>query len=233
MDSILPTKTICDFLTQAEIDYLVDLIMCDPTIDEYTPYIEETPASQKKEVRVTKRYYPKPKNLKIITDYLIKKLEPHGIFSSIKSLWILEVFKPHTFHNDVNDGLDSNFHVVPDIGQTKYYTLLIPITDAKAKTIVCQQNAEYESVDNYMKLNPPIEESRRLPLDFWQQQLSHCPIEHRQFLSHEFTFDWSLGALAAWDRRRFHASNDFLNNGATGKKALVAFTNVLKKNLIV
>lgn len=232
MYPILPTKTIPDFLTESEIAYLVDLIMCDPIVDEYTPYIEDPNTGQKKEICMAKRYYPNSKNLKIIANYLTKKLEPHELFPEIKAIWILESFNPLSFHNDINDGFDSTFHCIPDIGQTKYCTILIPVTDAKAKTIVCQQSADYENMYDFMKLNQPVDESQRFPLDYWQQQLSHCCNEHRQYLSHEFTFDWKLGSLLVLDRRRFHASNDFLKNGATSKKALVAFTNVFKKNLI-
>jgi hypothetical protein len=217
MNSILPTVTVTDFLTPFEIKYLVDLIMSDPCVQEVFAGDTNTHC-------VSKRYYPNPTNHKIIANYLATKLESHDIFPAIDSIWILEAFIPFPIHNDV-------LHVIPDSSQSRYYTLILPIEEVESKTFICKQTADSEYIDDYMKVNHPIEESQRFTQDFWEKNLSHCPPNQRQYVSHEFTFDWALGSLLAFDRRRFHVSSNFLTNGITSKKALVSFTNVCNKNL--
>jgi hypothetical protein len=217
MNSILPTVTVTDFLTRSEIKYLVGLIMSDPCVQEVFARDTNTQC-------VSRRYYPNSTNHKIIANYLVARLESHDIFPTIDSIWILEAFIPFPIHNDV-------LHVIPESGQSRYYTLILPIEEVEAKTFICQETADSEYIDDYMKVSQPIEESQRFTQDFWEKNLSHCPINQRQYVSHEFTFDWALGSLLAFDRRRFHVSNNFLTNGITSKKALVSFTNVCNKNL--
>jgi len=217
MNSILPTVAITEFLTPSEIKYLVDLIMSDPCVQEVFTGDTNTQC-------VSRRYYPNSNNHKIIANYLTSRLESHDIFPAIDSIWILEAFIPFPIHNDV-------LHVIPDSNQSRYYTLILPIEEVESKTFICQETADSEYIDDYMKVGQPIDESQQFTRDFWEKNLSHCPIDQRQYVSHEFTFDWALGSLLAFDRRRFHVSSNFLTNGITSKKALVSFTNVYNKNL--
>lgn len=211
MNLVYPTVSITDFLSLAEIEFLVNLIMTDSfmegDLDDNGLY-------------VSKRHYPTAQNHKIVTDYLIKKLETHNIFPVIDSLWILEAFVPFPFHNDVN-------YIIPELDQSRYYTMIMPIEQVKAKTIICKQTADLEFVEDYMQTNQPINESQQYSLDFWQQHLSHCPIEYKPYLSHEFTFDWNPGSLLAFDRRKFHSSDNFLSKSVASKKAIITFTTIV------
>lgn len=57
--------------------------------------------------------------------------------------------------------------------------------------------------------------------------LSHLPNEDLECLTIKTIANWRLGSVIYWDERYLHSSDNFINNGAQSKQALVIHTYVV------
>lgn len=137
-----------------------------------------------------------------------------GPFVSIRS-HILDSRLPWDVHNDYAIDCRPN-DLVP------YCVVMIPLETTPAKTIFFNQSAEYKDFSHYKETNPPIPD--HVPHEQWNGMLSHCWVKDRFWLNIDRVYDWQQGDLVIFDRRQWHASDDYRNR-IQSKRAILLFTS--------
>lgn len=220
---LLPTVTVSDFLPSQDLNDLVTTIMNNSHPVEYRGH---DVLSQSTDL-VSIRHVLNENKLKDMADLLSDKMFPLlGKSPIFKELWILEEYQPLGWHTDCH-------HVCTDPGEDQFYTIIIPIETIQTSTIVANEHgwvmpnpldglvlAEYARSARIVPLD------QRFTKEFWKDQLSHCPDFSRSLFTPHSQFQWTQGSLLAFDRRRWHASDNFIKNNISCKKAIVSFTNV-------
>lgn len=220
---LLPTVVIPDFLSTQELNNIVSTIMNNSHPVEHRGYDVDSTSNG----LVSIRHVVNNSHLDLVAsplaDQLLKCLGQRPIF---KELWILEEYWPLGWHTDCH-------HVCTDSGQDQFYTIIIPLVDANTMTVIADQIGwvmpnplEHLEIVDYAATAKLVPADHRIPMDFWKNNLGHCPQYSRSFFTLHKTFEWRRGSLLAFDRRRWHASDNFFNHGIDKKTALVSFTNV-------
>jgi hypothetical protein len=155
-------------------------------------------------------------NAEYIRNTLGAVLEPIiGPFVSVKS-HILDSRLPWDVHND--------YVIECSQSQLKpYCVVMIPLQTVDAKTIFFNQSAEYKEFGRYKEENPPIPD--HVPHEDWNSMLGHCRIKDRFWLSIDQVYNWQQGDLIVFDRRQWHSSDNFIDNGLSNKRAIILFTS--------
>lgn len=158
----------------------------------------------------------------IISDLVISKINAVCEYQ-IQNLTVgmqLITSNPYKIHTDFlgkNDSGTGTAYLIP--------LYMRGATVQPSATIVFNEySCEHNELAPYIKSNPakPVPNARGI----WQ----HLP-ESRDpdkdnwadYLSVKIFAEWQLGSLIYWDRRLYHASDDFLKKGITEKSALVLF----------
>jgi hypothetical protein len=98
-----------------------------------------------------------------------------------------------------------------------YYNLLIPLHDVDSRTIIFDQRSIgtkhfYKYKEMNAKLDQPI------PQDFWDENLSMCWPEDREYLSVKFVCPYQRrGQLVGFKRDYYHSSDSFHLRGVGPK----------------
>lgn len=108
--------------------------------------------------------------------------------------------------------------------------VMIPLQDCDAKTVVFDQHADYDNFGRYRENNKPI--PNHVPVDLWNHLLSHCWPKDRFWLSIQAIYEWRSGDIVIFDRRQWHASDNFLDRGLEGKRAIILFTGTREHSII-
>ena len=111
-------------------------------------------------------------------------------------------------------------------GSATWYTFIIPMEDYDSRTIIFDQTAQeyndfYKYKNTHDRCNDPIN------LEFWQDNLSHCWDEDREYLSVKFVSSpWSAGNTLFFKRELFHSSDNFHDKKIGPKHFLQILTDI-------
>jgi hypothetical protein len=90
-----------------------------------------------------------------------------------------------------------------------YYNILVPFHDIDSRTVVFEEKSEKTNNFKYIRLkNKKV--SNPVPIEVWQEHLSHCDINDREFLTLKaISPSWKKGQLIAIKRDIFHSSDAY------------------------
>jgi hypothetical protein len=224
--NLLPTTIVPNFVTDNEITTILHIIQQQGKIVNYTAGDINSDSNQTI-VSITTTVIGN--QIDPINDIIGPKLKAiFGKETIFQELWLLDEYHPLGIHTDAHQ-------LVPDDDHSLlYYTMLIPLEDLDSCTIITNQyhevdyslpGAEVPLID-YCKDKKLLPKEERITEEFWKTNLPHTPALVRPFFSLDQVFKWRRGSLLAFDRRRWHASDNFLANGITKKSAIVSFTFV-------
>jgi len=94
-------------------------------------------------------------------------------------------------------------------GSSTWYTFIIPLESYESRTIIFDQTApDYNDFYKYKELNEKC--SHPIDLNFWNDNLSHCWDEDREYLSLKYVGqNWKAGSTLFFKRNLFHSSDNF------------------------
>ena len=223
--NLLPTVVVPNFVTDGEMQNMLRIIQQQGKIVNYTAGDVNNDSDQ---TVVSTTVTVIGKQIDPITDIIGARLKDiFGKETVFQELWILDEYHPLGLHTDAHQ-------LVPTDDQLLYYTMLIPLEDLDSCTIITNQyhEVDYSSpgsevlLADYLKHTRPLPKEQRITEEFWKANLIHTPLLARPFFSLDQIFKWNRGSLLAFDRRRWHASDNFLANGIAKKSAIVSFTFV-------
>ena len=125
---------------------------------------------------------------------------------------LLKAKNPWEIHTDYVKG-----DVNPDIG------ILIPLNELPidTHTVIFNESCTDTFDQTYMSNNTKLINNA---VGLHDTLLSHETVERLEYVSLLGAFKWHPGSVIYWDRKLLHASDNFLKNNVTEKKALVLFT---------
>ena len=151
-----------------------------------------------------------------VKQLLSERLRPWlGNFAVEKS-HILDARLPWEIHNDY-EIVCSN---TPNQPQA---VVVIPIEDSVSQTVVFDQHALHSNFAQYRNDNAPFKDC--VPVEQWDQLLSHCRPKDRFWLTINCVFPWHKGDMVVMDRQTFHASDSFHKSNVQSKRAIILFTS--------
>jgi hypothetical protein len=130
----------------------------------------------------------------------------HLVGERIHQAMVLVEFEPWSIHTDYNKG-DKN----------PGKAILIPYQTQDAHTLIFNEEC-FTTIEDLPEVDMHVDK------DMHEQFLSHCKIEQINKVTHNYTYKWQRGTAVIWDRKKLHASDNFLVNGIKEKIALVIFT---------
>lgn len=98
---------------------------------------------------------------------------------------------------------------------------VIPSFDNKTYTLVFNEESETTFTD-FVNKNPVLDNNAS---DIFDDYYSHGNIKDLEYVSVKMLCHWQPGSVIYWDRKLLHASDNFLKNGVTEKRALVLFAS--------
>ena len=224
--NLLPTVIVPNFVSDAEIETILRIIQEQGKIVKYNANDIVSRATDK--VLVSSTQVVSGPQVNPIMDIIGNRLTlALGATPILSSCWVLTEYYPLGLHTD-------SFQVAVGEQEDLYYTIIIPVADFETCTVLTNQyhdvaresQTQEVHLDEYLKGRPMLPKDQRITSEFWKQYLSHSGELNRPFFSIEQTFKWTKGSLLAFDRRKWHASDNFLKNGLEKKVAIVSFTSV-------
>jgi hypothetical protein len=129
---------------------------------------------------------------------------------------ILTSLLPWDIHNDVEIKCEA-------IDRVPQAVVMIPLEDCSARTIIFDQWSDNFRFNLYKDANPPI--PNHVPAAIWNSMLAHCWPKDRFWLSINQVYNWKRGDVVVFDRRNWHASDNFPVNGLDQKRSIILFTS--------
>lgn len=224
--NLLPTVIVPNFVSDFEIQTILRIIQEQGKIVKYNA--NDIVDGETDQVVVSSLQVVSNEQVDPIMDMIGDRLKlALGSTPVLSSCWILTEHYPLGLHTD-------SFQLAVGEQEDLYYTILIPVDDFETCTVLTNQHCDVtrESqtqevfLSEYLKGRPLLPKDQRITAEFWKQNLSHSGELNRPFFSLEQTFEWTKGSLLAFDRRKWHASDNFLKNGLDKKVAIVSFTSV-------
>ena len=198
---LYPTIQIDNFLSALEIENIAELV--------YNNHYEKTELIDKWGVW---------KGHLVTTQYWVAEDTLHDVFAPVyaKLQNILEedfvIEKGQILHSHLAYDVHTDYYIKVDheaeelVGEP-YYTLVIPFEDTNSSTVVFEQSADYNDFYIYKEKNTPIENC--MSQEEWDKHCSHCWAEDRNYLTLDTVANWKQGKLIAFDRKRYHCSDNF------------------------
>lgn len=206
-----PTKILDNFFSESDLKFMVSMIQQDHRVHESRNLYGNSDRPD------GVRYVAQNNSHQAIAEFLDRRLE--GLLdqpATFNQIWSMIEYVPFEFH------ADWDFDNAP--GKEIYYTILIPLETVNTRTIIANEAGDTNFFFEWKPRVKPI--SNHFSRDFFKQHLSHCAKDQMYYLSHHATFEWRRGSLLAFDRRRWHASDNFVANGLKSKEAILSFTHV-------
>lgn len=133
----------------------------------------------------------------------------------VSELVLQELFLPWDVHTDYVRATNQ--------GQP-YYSVIIPLNNSDSRTILFDQTYEQNDFYKFKQHNQKI--SNPVNLDFWNNNLSHCWDEDREFLSLRYVSrSWQAGSLFSFRRNILHSSDNFHTRLSYPKKFIQILTD--------
>ena len=141
------------------------------------------------------------------------------------------VFNYMELHYPWDVHIDYTLHNVPRPENFPYYCLLIPLEDYDSRTIFFGELAKYNEFSTFKQTNEPV--SNPVDIEFWENNLSHCWPQDREFLSLRYVSkSFKAGNVVAFRRDMPHSSDNFHLSGAGPKRFLQIYTSTKKDHLV-
>jgi hypothetical protein len=212
----LKNHTIPNFISQDDINFLENVIKTSSYKLLDNTYKPDSPTAWYE--------YFEPEGEKQILDLLLPKLK-EALHTEIKinDIHTLTSFIPYQIHSDVASGGNQDFD---DFDPA--WTIIIPLDNYDSYTIVFNEES-FETKNPYEWMNDKIPKDTNLT-DFFKQYLDHNNLILANYLSIDTMFKWDAGSLNASKRSQFHASDNFIKNGITEKRAIIMWTTIPKTN---
>jgi hypothetical protein len=149
-----------------------------------------------------------------------KKLSPilDSLLGSCEVAEVLlqRVVQPHSIHNDYRPPTNTTDR---EPGEP-HYAVLFPLrADGLSHTIIFPEQSVNAS---------PSEDDPVTGYEFTDEHkklLTHAPDYSMHRVSDPQVVKWSAGDVIAWDRKNFHASDNFIEHGTSYKDSIILFTN--------
>jgi len=141
--------------------------------------------------------------------------------SKIKAshIHILDSRFPYGLHNDAEQ---ENYQSSPNPA----WTLIIPLDDYESKTYVFNESSVKKDPREWIKqykIQPNTEPA--VDKKTWEKDFApFTDFDLLHYLTVETTFKWKRGSCFAADRYKFHCSDNFINYGLEGKRAIIIWT---------
>ena len=213
-------REINDFLTNDELDFVRDRILGTITGDPNYSYVTgpNAPMVHSANYYIFDPFDPKYNDvMSILLPKFQKEFHPE-LF--IKQIHILDSIDPYRVHSDVESG----YHKSPK-PITHAWTFIIPLEDYDSHTIVFNEGSEIKDLGSYIESTEPYKHNT-IDTDTYNKYFTHIPRSCFRWLTIDKIFKWKKGAIFAAPRFRFHTSDNFLANGLTNKRAIVAWTSI-------
>lgn len=107
-----------------------------------------------------------------------------------------------------------------DKGSKPWFTIIIPMENYASRTIIFDQTSPgYNDFQTYKSKNKKADHP--VDLDFWNENLSHCWDEDREYLSLKYvSHEWRTGDALFFNRKYIHSSDNYHVRGVGPKKFL-------------
>ena len=150
---------------------------------------------------------------------LIDRLTQLDFFkgSKVDGMQVANMIKPYDVHSDYVVTHRQKPISDPNVS-IPAYTIIIPLVSGDNKTVIFDQQADYNDFHAYKKNNTRIDP---IPKHTWDELCGHCHDEDRHFLSIKQVVQWSQNELFAFKRLYFHSSANF----EIPKKAIVVWSS--------
>lgn len=213
------TKTIDNFLSDSELAVIESRVM------QITPHENFNPTHTGETVKsgdyyVFDYYDPAFEDLKQILEP--KFTEHFGADLFIEQIHIFDCVDPYRIHSDIASGWKQSTDPTAPA-----WTFIVPLDDYDSHTIVFKEGSNIKVPEEYTKTVPPYE-NPTIDAATKEKYFSHIGGNLFDWLTVEDIFKWKKGTMFAASRFKFHTSDNFLANGITGKRALIAWTRVPK-----
>lgn len=122
-----------------------------------------------------------------------------------------QLYLPWDIHADFNRDVK---------GVEPWYTIVIPLENYASRTIIFNETSPGYN-DFYMFKEQNKKSDYPVDLDFWNENLSHCWDEDREYLSLKYVgHNWCAGNALFFNRKFFHSSDNYHVRGIGPKKFL-------------
>ena len=213
----IDTRTVDNFLSSEELATIEEMVM------KVVPHENFNITPKGGQVKSGDYYvfdYEDPAFQKI-KDILDPKLTAEfGPDLFVEQIHIFDCVDPYRVHSDIASGVKKSPWPTDPA-----WTLIIPLEDFDSHTVVFEEGSNIKDPYDYIKSIPPYEPSR-IDHETYRKYFSHIPEHVFDWLTIEDIFKWKKGAMFAADRFKFHTSDNFLGNGLTSKRALIAWTRL-------
>ena len=215
----IDSRIIENFLSDDELDMLEKHFLA--TDDKHENY---NPHGKNGEIIFSGTYYIiryyEEKN-KLVRDILQSKLEKEfGPDLKVQQIHVFDCFDPYNVHSDIDSG-------GPPLPEAPFpaWTLIIPLFDVNSHTITFNEGSKIKQPSFYIQETEPYS-THSIDNQTHQKYFSHIPYDFFQWLTVDKIFPWKRGSLFAADRYKFHTSDNFLANGVSNKRAIIAWTSL-------
>ena len=217
MNMNFDSKIIDNFLSDTEIDTIESMVMAVKANQVSDPGPDG-------KIAKTGDYYVfdyyDPNFSKVVEILAPKFQEAFGQDLFFEQIHIFDCVDPYRVHSDVASGWKKSTEpTVPA------WTLIIPLDTYDSHTIVFKEGSIVKDPHEYTKDVPPYA-NPTIDAAIIEQYFSHIPGNLFDWLTIEDIFKWKKGSMFAAARFKFHTSDNFLANGITSKRALIAWTRV-------
>lgn len=205
-----PSKVIDNFLSDSELDDIESFVLANT--NPWINYSEGKPEVTEMSTYYVFDFYSA--KFKKIYDMMWPLFQQHFGDIYIGEIHIFDSKDPYHIHSDVQSGIWEN----------PAWTFIIPLADYDSHTIVFNEGSPQKDPRHYIESHPP----HNPPLindETYHKYFSHIYKECMSWFSIESIFPWKRGSLFAASRCKFHTSDNYIANGISSKRALVAWTN--------
>lgn len=134
---------------------------------------------------------------------------------------VLNSSHPLKIHVDIGNPNPGELGHVPAVFAR---TIIIPLEDYSANTIIFNDAVEHSSkLASYLEA-VKLENKGDVSDIFYEQYLSHCPIEISKSLSVDTVFPWEAGSMISFYSGKLHCSDNYKKYGLSGKRGIIIFT---------
>jgi hypothetical protein len=213
---IVPTKIIDNFFTDSEVNYLLSLLEKYPEQNGKTIGTDPQLPYDMLEREVL-AFGDEPEFESAVAMMRQKIDRWFGPEVIIGGWHILTSYFPYRAHTDAlfgEYGFDENNYAA--------WTLVIPLDDYDSHTILFDQYSfQTKLVPEYVKTHEPLDIIDEYT---YNKYLSLEALESMRYFSIDSIYKWKKAKCFAASRYKFHASDNFINNGITMKRGIVVWT---------
>jgi hypothetical protein len=223
---LLPTIEVATFLTEQEVDQLVELIYAQSSArSDLGNYKDSGKDGKYGSKKIAVWHDTDIDSLHQVTNIMLPKLaQALGYQPIIEDLHILESSIPYMIHNDFITNHNLTAHPPEWFNShSPEYTIIIPIETYDSVTVIFNEAHEINDFEQFKK-EYPGDLSIKLDKQFILNNLTHLYPKDLRYLTLKSTHNWDKGKMFAVDRRYYHCSDNFIKKDIVHKKAIIIRT---------